>query len=266
MRLITVERRGGIALLGALPLLVLMLSVGIGHADSWKRGANGERGSVRAWAGKAHANARGLNQEHVRARNAGYDRGERQGGRESWQGRGDSGGRRYKPEGGRSGGWDNSRGDHRSGGGSSGGYSRGGYGGGSGGYSGGYTRYRSGSGYRGGYSGGYSYRRYARAPYYYSRPRSYVRVGIGLGYPRYGYYAPRRVIVARPVRTLVITNQPPSGCYYYDSYCDYRFDCLDDFYEHMEDCDHDATLEVIDGGGQCIGTYGYVEGQWSVMN
>ena len=241
MRITTWQSRGWIVALGATPLLVLMLSVGIGHADSRMRGGNPggghERGSG-SWSGGR--------------------------GGASWRG-GGNGGR------------DDSRGGY-----SGGGYSRGGYSGGGytrGGYSGGYTRGGFSGGYwRGGYSGGYSrggysggiryrgypggYRRYP----YYPRSRSYVHFGIGFGYPYYGYCAPTRVVVARPVRTILIADYPPSGCYYYDPYCDMRFDCLDDYYEHMQDCGHDATLEVIDRSGDCVGTYGYANGEWSIEN
>ncbi len=244
MRITTKQSRGWIVALGATPLLALMLSVGIGHADSRMRGGNPggghERGSAGSWSGGR--------------------------GGSSWRG-GGNGGRDYS-RGGSSGGG-SSRGGYSGGGysrgGYSGGYSRGGYPGG--GYSRGgdwgRVRYRPDYGGRG-YSGGY--RRYGPRGYYYPRSRSYVHFGIGFGYPYYGDYGPTRVVVARPVRTILIANYPPSGCYYYDPYCDMRFDCLDDYYEHMQDCGHDATLEVIDGSGDCVGTYGYVNGEWTIEN
>src|SRR5258706_5789577 len=55
MRITTKQSRGWIVALGATPLLALMLSVGIGHADSRMRGGNPggghERGSAGSWSG-----------------------------------------------------------------------------------------------------------------------------------------------------------------------------------------------------------------------
>ena|SRR5438105_4287739 len=161
-------------------------------------------------------------------------------------------------------GWSFRGGSGRSGGSPSSGWSYGGTGRGAGGssgwsrYPGGYPQHRS---YypRTGY--------YPRSGYYYPRyhywPRSYFSLGIGVGSPYYYYDSP---VVVHRVRHIVIEDVPPAGCYYYDPYCDERFSCLDDYVDHLSDVDHEPILEVIDGEGSCVNTYGYAGGRWSLVN
>lgn len=118
---------------------------------------------------------------------------------------------------------------------------------------------------------GYRYPRTGYYPRYYSCyypgyhywPRSYFSLGIGFGAPYYAYDEP---VYVHRVRRVVIEELPPAGCYYYDSYCDERFSCLDDYVDHLSEVDHEPILEVIDGDGACLNTYGYVHGRWSIVN
>jgi len=185
------------------------------------------------------------------------------------------------------------------------------------------------------YGGGYGYYR----PYYHSRPRTYVRFGIGFGSPgyycppRYGYYiAPRPTYVVprseyvRPDRDddgdddsdrvrdgdeyrdredsdrdqdrsdrvspdqenhqdldqdrshrispdrlraegeFDVTNEPPTGSYFFDRFCNRRFDNLDDYTDHLHDKHHTQTIEIIDRDShRTIRTLEFVDGLWQVQ-
>ena len=91
------------------------------------------------------------------------------------------------------------------------------------------------------------------------RPRTFVRFGFGVGFPRYyHYYQPPAVVYERDVEPehvapapmddddFDVTNLPPLGCYYYDRYCDQRFATLDDYTEHLEHRHHAGTIAIID--------------------
>jgi hypothetical protein len=125
------------------------------------------------------------------------------------------------------------------------------------------VRYRSGGGYYGGgrhYSGGYGYRSY--------RPRTFISFGFGIPYhprPVYHYYADPYPVAVESHTTIDVTNEPPAGCYYYDRSCDREFSNLDDYTDHLDQQDHEKTIEIIQrNSGDAIRTLEFVGGYWSV--
>jgi hypothetical protein len=126
-------------------------------------------------------------------------------------------------------------------------------------------RYYRGYGYRGpGWYGGY----YRHGYGYW--PRTYIGFGLGWGVPYDDYYypPPRTVYQPYPVRAAdEVTNYPPAGCYYYDSYCDRTFRDLDDYTEHIErfEGDHPNTIQVVEKKtGDVLRTLEFVRGYWQV--
>ena len=113
------------------------------------------------------------------------------------------------------------------------------------------TYYRRGGGY--GYYGGGWYR-----PYRYYYPRSFVHLGVGFYDPYYYDYYPYPYVVERqpivvdpaptddPSTSVDVTNDPPAGCYYYDRFCDLRFDNLDAYTDHLRHKDHAQTIDIVD--------------------
>ena len=136
------------------------------------------------------------------------------------------------------------------------------------------THYGGGSGYR--YGGGYRYHYYPSYRYrYHSYPRSYVSFGFGFGTPYYycrpyPVYVHRRTVYVEPSPTYAepeidVTNLPPAGCYYYDRFCDETFSSLDDYTDHIQEKDHDQTIEVVDKrSGNSVRTLEFVGGYWRV--
>ncbi len=130
------------------------------------------------------------------------------------------------------------------------------YGGGH--YGGGYY----GGGYYGGgyYGGGY----YGRG-YGYGYPRTYIGLGLDWGVPYYYPYPHHRYVA--PYRGAVdVTNEPPPGCYYYDSFCERSFGSLDEYTEHIESMDeHPNTIEILtDDTDARIRTLEFVDGYWEM--
>ncbi len=145
------------------------------------------------------------------------------------------------------------------------------YGGGGGHYYGGGGRYYGGVRY---YRGGAGY--YGPYGYRYSRPRTFVSFGIGLGLPYYCPPAYRYVVEPYPVvehypvdvesgRPIDVTNEPPAGCYYYDRFCDRQFSNLDDYTDHIESQNHENTIEIVQrDSGDRLRTLEFVDGLWRV--
>ena len=194
----------------------------------------------------------------------------------------DPSGRTYRGGGG---GWYGGGRAYRDGGGRSYGGGGGTYwgGGGSGRSYGGGVRYRGdGGGWFGGgryYGGGHYYGGYHRYGYRYSYPRSYFSLGFRFGapycyYPHYyyyPYYAPSYAYVEpvpvapAPSVEIDVTNEPPSGCYYYDPFCDEQFSNLDDYTEHVMSHNHAKSIEIIErDSGHRLRTLEFVGGYWSV--
>src|SRR6266581_3563482 len=132
-----------------------------------------------------------------------------------------------------------------------------------------------GGGYGGGYGGGITYIQ----PYRCYYPHTYIRFGFGFGYPSYYYYrpayryyyddpvyvAPRTEYVepdrsnVDPNETIDVTNEPPPGCYYYDSFCDRRFSNLDEYTDHLHSRHHSQTIEIVEkDSGDTIRTLEFV--------
>ena len=108
------------------------------------------------------------------------------------------------------------------------------------------------------YVGGYC------RPYY---PRTYISLGIGVHSSGY-----RRSVYRDDYRDddsgveIDVTNEPPAGCYYYDSFCGERVSNLDDYTDHVERHDHAATLDIVrESSGDRLRTLEFVDGYWSVQ-
>ena len=71
-----------------------------------------------------------------------------------------------------------------------------------------------------------------------------------------------------PSTTFDVTNYPPTGCYYYDRFCDQRFVTLDDYTDHLQGQNHPATIEIIrdDDGGDLLHKLEFADGVWRVQN
>ncbi|HEY6193589.1 MAG TPA: hypothetical protein VI504_00980 [Candidatus Eisenbacteria bacterium] len=128
------------------------------------------------------------------------------------------------------------------------------------------------NGFHGGFTGGPVFR-------HCYRPRTFVRFGFDVGFPRYyHYYQPPVVVYERdaepdhvapaPVGPVSdddfdVTNLPPLGCYYYDHFCNQRFATLDDYTEHLQHHHHAGTIAIIDKkSGDRLRTLEFVNGEW----
>jgi hypothetical protein len=156
-------------------------------------------------------------------------------------------------------------------------------------YGGGQTRYPS---Y--GYGSGYHVRYGGPARYCYRyRPRLFLGLGLGYTYyapPTYGYDPAPVVVEPAPVYRdapppsddrdygdqgrapadesgqIDVTNEPPDGCYYYDSFCGKRFSTLDDYTEHLQGHHHDQAIMIIErDSGDTLRTLEFVDGYWQVQ-
>ena len=246
------------------------------------RGGGGDAG--RAWARPRSEGS--WNGGNARRMDGGDFRGQGDGGRAA-RTRGDGGGTR--PDGGGAHAWG---GGTRPGGGGSHSYGGGtSTWGGSGAYGGGHSRtyvrrgpvaygggsgcYGGGSGYYGGgasYYGGAPYcapRSYAPVVYRYARPRSYTTFRIGIGYycpPSYRVYDRPAPVVVEPELQVDVENEPPAGCYYYDSFCQREFATLDEYTEHVDNENHAKTIEIIErDSGEPVRTLEFVDGYWGVQ-
>jgi hypothetical protein len=150
--------------------------------------------------------------------------------------------------------------------------------------SGGGVRYYGGGAhaYYGGpahYHGWYGYR-----PYGYYYPHSYVSFNFGWGAPYYYYPAPVYVVpgvvtapdpaptqaappvVTDPSTPFDVTNEPPTGCYYYDPFCQQQFTNLDDYTDHLASHDHAKTIDIfVTSSGEKLRTLEFAGGYWRVM-
>jgi hypothetical protein len=165
-----------------------------------------------------------------------------------------------------------SRGEHASGGGRTyAGADRATRGGGGTYYGGGARSY----GDRGGHAFGGARHVYGGGPYYghyryrYLRPRTFVSFGFGWPYydrPVHPYYYAEPYPVAVESRPDIdVTNEPPSGCYYYDRFCEERFSTLDEYTDHLDSHDHARTIEVVEKeSGDRLRTLEFRGGYWSV--
>lgn len=132
-------------------------------------------------------------------------------------------------------------------------------------------RYDGGRRYRGGDRGWHDGGRYAAPPRprYWHRPRHSIRIGIGLPYyyPYWSHrhYAVRRPIVREYVPQIEVDNEPPSGCYYWDPYCERDWNTLDEYTEHLDGAEHGETVDILDEStGRWVRTLVFDDGYWSV--
>src|SRR5205085_2893953 len=62
-----------------------------------------------------------------------------------------------------------------------------------------------------------------------------------------------------------VTNEPPAGSKYYDSFCNRQWSNLDDYTEHLQHEHHAQTIEVVDRrSGNALRTLEFVDGYWQV--
>jgi hypothetical protein len=142
--------------------------------------------------------------------------------------------------------------------------------------------------------GGYRYRRYYR-------PRTYVQFGFGLNTAPYYdpyvyepapvYIAPEPDVIvhehlyveppATPVEPgpvyddktnsspdgeIDVENEPPAGCYYYDTSCHQRFATLDEYTEHLDSHHHDQVISIVNSDSdETIRVLEFVDGYWQVQ-